>query len=297
MTERSSAKSRLADLGLLYAAAVWGSTFVMVKDVLDEVDPVTLVAYRFIVAGLLLALLLWRRKKSLRTNLKAGLILGFILWLIYLPQTIGLGITTASNSAFITGMFVAFVPIFLVLVFRRKPARLEVIASIISLIGLWVLTGGMTRVNAGDLMTLITAMACALHLLYSDRYMKAGADAVVIACQQFLVVGLLSLFVALPAGRSMAVPSLDAAGVILFLALFPTLSAFLIQMVAQRIATPVKVALIFALEPVFAGLFAWTWGGEPFLWTSGVGGGLIFGSIFISGIGSYRRARRNRLLR
>ena len=97
---------------------------------------------------------------------------------------------------------------------------------------------------------------------------------------------------ALPTGRSLDVPSLNAAGVILFLALFPSLSAFLIQMVAQKIAPPVKVALIFALEPVFAGLFAWTWGGEPFLWTSGVGGGLIFGAIFISGIGAYRRERR-----
>jgi len=277
-------KRALADLGLFYAAAIWGSTFFIVKAVIDHVDPVVLVGYRFLLAGLILFVFLLFLKRPLWSGWGKALWVGFLLWMLYIPQTIGLRYTTASNSGFITGLFVAFVPFFLFTIFRRKPTPMELIASGLSLIGLWVLTGGMRDINIGDMLTLITAMTYALHLLYSDKYMKAGIDPYVISCQQFLVVGILSFVTALIFDLPFTILTQNAVWMILFLTLFPTLLAFVIQMMAQKIASPLRVSLIFALEPVFAGIFAWTLGGEELISHRAFGGLLIFLALVVSGL-------------
>ncbi len=277
-------KKRLADLGLLYAAAIWGSTFFIVKAVLDDIDPVVLVGYRFLLAGSILLVVLKLKGRSVFTGMGRAAWLGFLLWMLYIPQTIGLKYTTASNSGFITGLFVAFVPLFLLTIFRRKPTRMELIASGISMIGLWVLTGGLVDINIGDMLTLIAAVTYALHLLYSDKYMKTGIDPYIISCQQFLVVGVLSIVTALIFDLPFTVTSTGAVWMILFLTIFPTLLAFVFQMMAQKIASPLRVSLIFALEPVFAGLFAWTLGGEQFVQHRALGGLLIFLALIVSGL-------------
>lgn len=278
-------KETLADLGLFYAAAIWGATFIVVKDALGGIDALTMVGYRFLIAGGILLLYLAVRRRPLLQDWPKALFLSVILWLLYASQTIGLNYTTASNSGFITGLFVVFVPIFLVTLFKRQPTVWEWIASVVSLIGLWVLTGGLRQINTGDALTLISAMTYALHLLYSDRYMKAGADPLLISCQQFLLVGVFSIGICLLTGRSFAVTS-SAMGWVVFLAIFPTLSAFVIQMFAQKLTSPLRVSLIFAFEPVFAAVFAWTLGGERFVVKSALGGLFIFAGLVMSGIGA-----------
>ncbi len=274
----------LADIGLFYAAAVWGSTFFIVKAALEDIDPITMVAYRFLIAGGVLLIYLIVTGRPVFQGWKRAAFLAVILWMLYVPQTIGLKFTTALNSGFITGLFVVFVPIFLRTLFKRKPNIMEVIASIVALIGLWILTGGMTRVNLGDILTLVAAMCYALHLLYSDKYMKMEIDPYVISCQQFLFVGLYSMITVLVFDLPLGIGTSNTFGIVLFLALFTTLSAFLIQMFAQKITSPLKVSLIFALEPVFAGIFAWTVGGEEFLLSGAIGGTLIFAALIISGL-------------
>lgn len=282
----SKTKRAAADFGLLYAAAIWGSTFFVVKSVLDDIDPVILVGYRFLIAGAISFAYLMIKRRPLLDGLKQAVWVGFLLWSLYIPQTIGLRFTTASNSGFITGLFVAFVPIFLRTIFKRKPTVMEIVASFVSLTGLWVLTGGMKYVNLGDMLTLITAMTYALHLLYSDRYMKAGFDPILFSCQQFIIVGILSVLTGLAFDLPFGIGSTGAFRIIVFLALFPTLSAFVIQMLSQRVASPLRVSLIFALEPVFAALFAWTLGGEDFVLRRGLGGLLIFLALILSGLPS-----------
>ena len=277
-------KRRLADLGMLYAAAIWGSTFFVVKSILNDVDPVILVGYRFLMAGSILLVILKLKGRAVLSGFGRAAWLGFLLWMLYIPQTIGLKYTTAANSGFITGLFVAFVPFFLLTIFRRRPTVMESIASGISLIGLWVLTGGLVDINTGDLLTLIAAVTYALHLLYSDKCMKAGIDPYIISCQQFLVVGILSIVTALIFDLPFGVASSGAVWMILFLTIFPTLLAFVFQMMAQKIASPLRVSLIFALEPVFAGLFAWTLGGEPLVSHRALGGLLIFMALIVSGL-------------
>jgi len=278
----------LADAGLFYAAAIWGATFFMVKGALADIDPIVLVAYRFLLAGAVLLMFLILSGRNVFAGLRKGLFLSVVLWFLYVPQTVGLGITTASNSGFITGLFVLFVPVFLRLLFRRTPTVMEWLASGVALVGLWVLTGGLKMLNAGDALTLSAAMTYALHLLYSDKYMKAGVDPYVISCQQFLLVGVFSLVVALVFRLPLEVRSSSALGTVFFLALFPTLSAFIIQMLAQKITSPLKVSLIFALEPAFAALFAWTLGGEKFVLRGALGGSLILAALVISGLPARR---------
>ena len=263
----------------------------MVKAALEHIDPVTMVAYRFLIAGGVLLVYLKVTGRPILVGWKRAAFLAAILWLLYVPQTLGLKYTTASNSGFITGLFVLFIPIFLRTVFHKKPNVMEVIASIVSLIGLWVLTGGLSRINAGDILTLVAALTYALHVLYSDKYMKEGIDPILISCQQFLFVGLFALVTSLVLNLPLSIGNVGTGGIVLFLALFPTLSAFLIQMFAQRITSPLKVSLIFAFEPVFAGLFAWTLGGEQFTMSGAVGGALIFTALVISGIPVKRKDR------
>lgn len=264
----------LADVGLLYCAAIWGSTFPMVKGALSAVDPVTLVAYRFILSALFLAPWALRRANPL-AHLKEASILAAILGALYLTQTVGLQYTSASNSGFITGLFVIFVPLFLLLFFRKPPTKVQWGSSALAVLGLWLLTGGIMSCNRGDLITIVSAVTYAAHLLSTDVYVRADADAILLAFHQFWLTGVGSLAFALLGGRSMGVATHQAAGVIAFLALFPTLSAFYIQMLAQKSTSPVKVSLIFSLEPVFAALFSWTWGGEAFVPSRAAGGGLI----------------------
>lgn len=274
----------VADLGLFYAAAIWGATFFMVKDALSGINPIIMVGYRFLIAGTILLVILLAKRRPIFQNFRSALFLSIFLWSLYVPQTVGLEYTKASNSGFITGLFVAFVPIFLKTIFKRTPTLTEIVASVISLLGLWVLTGGLADINLGDALTLITAMMYALHLLYSDRYMKKGYDALVISCQQFILVGLMSLATGLIFGLSFSVTTVYAAWVVVFLALLPTLSAFVIQMFAQKIRSPLRVSLIFALEPVFAAVFAWTLGGEAFAVRNALGGLLIFAALIVSGL-------------
>jgi drug/metabolite transporter (DMT)-like permease len=283
VTKQPTPKQTLfADLGLLYASAIWGSTFILVKDTLDSISPVTLVAYRFLIAAILMGIVIRLQGKSLFKRFSSGLSLGLPLAFIYLPQTIGLKYTSAANSAFITGLFVAFIPLLSILILKEKPRRAQWLAVIISVTGLWLLTGGLQAINRGDLITLLAAFMYALHIMLADRFVAQGDDPYLLTFQQFLVTGIIGLVASLGFNQPLAVSETKTIWVILFLAVFPNLSAFLIQFKAQQFTSPIKVSLIFAMEPVFGGLFAWTFGGEAFIPLRALGGLLIFSAMVIS---------------
>lgn len=175
-------------------------------------------------------------------------------------------------------------PIFYLIIFGKPPSFPRLVAVIISLSGLWFLTGGLKDINKGDLLTLITAMAYAIHLLFTDKYVKNNIDPYILSFQQFLFAGILSFITGAIFRLPFSISSKSVIWVILFLTLFPTISAFIIQLTAQKFTSPIKVSLIFALEPVFAASFAWTLGGETFILHRAFGGLLIFLAILISEI-------------
>lgn len=273
---------RIADLGLLIASVIWGTTFFVVKNVVQFIDPIILCAYRFLIAGLIIAVILIIKKQKLFSNLSNGIILGIVLAIIYITQTIGLVYTNASNAAFITGLFVVFLPILSILFFKSISNFSSTVAVIFSLSGLWILTGGMSNINKGDLITIITAFAYALHILLVDKFVKNNSKPLTLCFQQFLVVSIISFILAFTFKLGIEVPKGILHPFVVYLIIFPTVIGFLLQLFCQKITSPIKVSLIFALESFFGALFAWTLGKEIFSLTTFIGGLLIVMGIVIS---------------
>jgi len=296
--EKPSARQKLwSDIGLFYCAAIWGSTFIVTKGALDAVDPVVMVGIRFLISAALL--LPWVLKRLDRTRyMREGFLLSLLLAALYLTQTVGLVYTSASNSGFITGLFIIFIPVFMFLFRRERPARLQVVSALLAIAGLWLLTGGVSGFNTGDALTLAAAAAYSAHLIVTDKYVKGDADTVLLAFHQFWMVSAVSFAIALLRGSSLAVASVNGWGVIIFLAVFPTLTAFFIQMLAQRHSEPFKVGIIFTLEPVFAAIFAWTWGGEEFVPVKAAGGLLIVSGMLLGELAKldFRKVLRKEVL-
>lgn len=275
---------RIADLGLLIASVIWGTTFFVVKNVVQFIDPVNLCAYRFLIAALIIAVILIIKREKLFSDLNKGIILGIVLTIIYITQTIGLVYTNASNAAFITGLFVAFLPILSILFFKSIPDFSNTLAVIFSLCGLWILTGGMSNINKGDLITIITAFAYALHILLVDKFVKSNSKLLTLCFQQFLVVSIISFILAFTFRLNTETPIQISHPLVIYLIIFPTVIAFLLQLFCQKVTSPIKVSLIFALETFFGAMFAWTLGKEIFNLTTFIGGLLIVMGIVISEI-------------
>lgn len=275
---------KMSELGLFYCAFIWGSTFVVTKYALNCVDSSAMVAIRFFISALAL-LPFVIGKKNFFAHLKEAFVLSFFLASLYLTQTAGLAYTSASNSGFITGLFIIFIPVFLFIFKRQRPGIFELWSSLIAVAGMWFLTGGISGINKGDMLTLIAAMSYSAHLLFTDKYVKGGYDIVKLAFHQFWIVGIISSIAVIAAGKSFHVEGINGWLVILFLAFFPTLSAFFIQMSAQKYSDPFKVGIIFTLEPVFAAAFAWTVGGEDFFAVKAFGGFLIFSAMLVNEAG------------
>lgn len=269
-----------SDLGLFYCAAIWGSTFIVTKAALDDVNPVVMVGIRFLISAVLLLPWVLRRKNK-KKHLKEGFWLSFFISSLYITQTVGLVYTSASNSGFITGLFIIFIPVFLFFIRREKPSLLQAASAFLAISGLWFLTGGTDGINRGDMLTLIAAASYSMHLIITDKYVKANADTVLLAFHQFWMVAATAFLMAFTLDYSFAVKSANGWAAIIFLAVFPTLTAFYIQMLAQKKSDPFKVGIIFTLEPVFAAVFAWTLGGENFLWIKAFGGFLIFSGMVL----------------
>jgi drug/metabolite transporter (DMT)-like permease len=273
----------LAHLGLGYCALVWGATFYVVKEALAGVDPVAMVAYRFLLAAVLLlpVVLLPGARTSLRDPrvLLHGAVLGAFLGTSYLTQTTGLVYTSAANSGFITGLFVVFVPLFLLVLFRRPLSAAQWAACGLAVAGLWLLTGAGVAFTLGDGLTVLAAMAYAAQVLAADRFARTDANPFVLAFHQFWVTGAGALVLGVVLTRPLAVRTDHALWAVLLLALLPTLSAFVIQLVAQRHVPAMTATMIFLLEPVFAALFAWTAGAERVTVLAVAGGAVIVASM------------------
>jgi drug/metabolite transporter (DMT)-like permease len=276
--------SSLSFVGLLIATGIWGSTFFVIKDTLNTIHPVTLVAYRFAIAAAIFFLIVYIRKEKFWAHAKHGVILGLFVWSIYTLQTLGLQYTTASNSGFITGLFIVFVPLFGLLFFKRKPKVMQLSALAIALVGLWFLTGGLKSINIGDILTLLTAIGIGLNILVIDKFVKEKKSVAVLCFQQFFTTAILSFATVLIFGLPLAVEGTRTLFPIIYLAVFGSVIAQGLQLLSQRGLQPLTSSLLLSTEPIFAALFAWTLGNETFVLASAIGGLFVVIAIFISEI-------------
>ncbi len=289
MTQRFPSTLR-ADVALLAVTAVWGGTFVTVKDALGAADPFTFLALRFSVGALAAAALAGPSLRDARV-LRHGAVLGLLLFAGYALQTLGLATITPSRSAFITGLTVVFVPFTSAAVAAWPPStpwrlpRASLLSVPIAAVGLWRLTGvDLTAPLArGDLLTLGCAVAYACHVAATGRLARGLPPMATVAVQLFVVAALSSLTVPWVEHRLVLGPSL--VGAVLLTGLVASALAISVQVWAQAHTSALRAAVIFSLEPAFALAFAVVLGlGWPQR-DELVGGALVVAAVLVSELG------------
>lgn len=272
----------LSDFGLFLCTIIWGSTFVVIKGHMELVHPVVQVAYRFLLASFLMGIIVRFQTRNLFQDFRYGVLLGFFLWMIFISQTVSMKYTSATNSAFITGLAIVFLPVFDFLLFKQLPKLFRIFAGFLAVYGMWLLTGGLQSFNLGDFLNLITAVSVAVHLLLVGHFVKKVENVFVLNFQQFIVVSALSFCAAFVFQLPFQLVSFDALYSIGYLAVFATIITMSVQFNAQKYTTPMKACLIFSMEPVFAAVFAWYFAGEQFTSLKMMGAGAIFMATIIS---------------
>lgn len=273
-----------AELSLVSIAFIWGATFVVVKDALHDVSTLLFLALRFSFATLLL-LVVFRRRLSAepdRRSLLGGILCGAFLFIGYALQTAGLRYTTASNSAFITGLYVVLVPMLGALIARAMPRGVELTAAAAAMtgIGLMTWTDASAQLNPGDLMTAGSAVAFAAHIV-AVAHWSHRMNYEWLTVLQVAMVGAFSLasFGWAEVPYISWTPRLVSA--LLITSALATALSFSLYTKAQRHTSAARAALIFALEPVFAGLVAWIFAGEQWTAISLCGAALVLFGILL----------------
>lgn len=272
-----------AELYLLSITVVWGSTFVLTKFILEDTSPFVYVAIRFAAASILFAALFFKRLKTIPQDavLKGG-VLGIMLFAGFVLQTIGLKYTTASKSAFVTGLMVVFTPIFQLLIERKPPKLGNIIGIFFVALGLYFLTSPQgSEFNIGDMLTLICAFIFSLYTVYLNVFGEKH-DPAHLTFLQFISTAVLA---------ALAIPLLESARfqphgffvpIMAYLVLMPTIVALYVMAKFQKFTTPTRSAIIYSMEPPLAAFFAFLLIGEQIGVLGFIGGLLILSGLIIS---------------
>ncbi len=248
---------------LVAVTAVWGVTFVQVKDAVALYPLFAFLAVRFAIASCTLAPLGTRRLRALgRGGVGAGAVAGALLGAGYALQTAGLERTSVSSTGFITGMYVVLTPLIALMLFRVRAARAAWVGVLLATAGLVLLSGGVhAGAVGGDLLVLGGAAVYSLQIVLMERFAPLY-DAVAFTLVE-MVAACAGLFVvAIAAGQLQWPHGLTVWGALLVTGVFASALAFLAQTWAQRRATATQTALAFSLEPVWAAFFGLTLAGD-----------------------------------
>jgi drug/metabolite transporter (DMT)-like permease len=271
---------RLSELALIAIASIWGLTFVMVKDAIEELPTMAFLAYRFIPASLIVAVVFRKQLMALApAGWRAGAVMGVFLAGGYIFQTLGMEETTASNAGFITGLFVVLTPVLAALVLRQRLPATVWAAAGVAAAGLWLLSGAGTDFNTrGDGLVLICSFSLAAHILATASAVKRHDVGALLAIQ-LGVVGLVTLAIGAVAGDLEAPEGGTVWSALIVTSLIASALGFFVQTFAQQHAPPARTALILAAEPAFAGLFGWLLNDERLSATGWLGAALIMTAI------------------
>ncbi|MGE5579111.1 MAG: DMT family transporter [Bacillota bacterium] len=310
-----------ADLLLILVTVVWGTSFVMVKETISLMGPLTYIAVRFLVAALVLAGWYFLRERRgavprsdpptgsdsesagpppaegrvrpgagiSREFLIGGLLTGFALFASYVTQTLGLVTVGAGKAAFITGMYVVIVPIASQVMLRAAPDRASIIGVALATVGLGLMSLKLPlEIAPGDFLVFLCAIGFAAHILLLGRYSGTGSS-VLLTTIQLAVVSVGAFLWAAVTERPLRIPT-ESWGAILFTAVASTSFAFLAQTAAQRYTSATHTALIFSAEAVFGAFFAWLWAGEVLSAREIAGALFILGGMLVSELPVRRQA-------
>lgn len=283
-------KRLLADFALAFCSFIWGTTFVVIKDALADISVIAYLAVRFSLAAVLMAAIYWRTVRRLTTSeVSAGAQIGAFMFGGYIFQIAGLKYTTPSKAAFITGMFVVFVPIILA-VFGRRRIRLWLwLGAMAALAGLYFLTvptQGFGALNRGDPIVFGCAIMFALHMIFIGRYVGRFSVAALSFLQVATTAVLSAALLPIAAAASWEHPRVSWTGYLVFAILLTAIGATVIGMSlqtwAQQYASPSHAAILVSLEPVFAALTSLVLGAEHLNGRFVVGAALIFAGMLLA---------------
>jgi drug/metabolite transporter (DMT)-like permease len=267
---------------LLAVAAIWGLTFVQVKDAVEVYPLFAFLAVRFAIATATLAPVAGRRLRTLGgAGWRAGIVLGGLLAVGYTLQTAGLARTTVSAAGFVTGLYVVLTPVFGLLLFRVRVPLGAWIGVGVATLGLALLSGVEAGSAAGDLLVLGGAAAFALQIVFLERW-APRFDVLALTLAEMVTMFLGFLAVALLLGE-LAVPrGWTVWGALVVTGVFASALAFLVQTWAQRRTSATRVAVIFAMEPAFAAFFGYTLAGDRLGPVGWIGCGVIMLGIVLA---------------
>lgn len=278
--------TRLATVGLWLTAAIWGFAFVIVKNSLDFIPPLYMIALRFTLAGAVLGLIIHKRLRHLTlADVKGGAVVGLFLFLAYITQTIGCQYTTAGKNAFLTAVYMILVPFLNWPVNHKRPGVRAIVAAAIGFAGIGLLSLGGDAVGGtalGDGLTLLCGLGFAVHIVSVAKYTE-HTDPVVLTFLQLSFTALFAWILAPLTEGSFPIASLSLDGIIAiaYLGLLSSLMGFLLQNVCQKIIVPSTVSLILSFEAVFGVLFSILFLGDPLTLRLGAGFALMFIAVII----------------
>ena len=275
-----------AEMTLLGVVIIWGYTFPVIKNVLELIPPFTFLTYRFLLASSVIFLIF--RKKLKRITIQTvskGFLLGLLLFIGYFGQTVGTQFTTATKTAFITGISVVLVPVFSFFWIREKIGFNSIIGVALAMAGLFLMNsnGKLFHINKGDALVFLCAIGFALYIVAVHVYTKEY-DYVQLVFIQLVTVFLMSFLMSLLFERealhfSYNLPVLWAIAVT---GIFATAFALYLQNRFQQYSSPTKIAIIFSSEPVFGALFSHLILGETIGLFGVIGGIAIFIGMLIA---------------
>lgn len=276
-------KANTANIFLMLCAIMWGVTFTVIKAATQYIDASTFVAVRFVIASVIFAVMVRHQVKyTNRRLIKETLILGFFNSLVYISQTAGLVTESSANIAFLNALNVVIIPLLSPLFGLGKPSYLNIVCTVLSVTGIYVLTGAnFQSFDMGDIWGIISALSFAITIMYLQKVTYKVRQYKLMAFYQAFFT--LPLPVLLAYNTSLAHVFTPTVLIALFYcAIFSTVITFTWQTKYQRYTTASKAALIFMLEPVFAVIFAYIINGEPVFEHTIVGGIIILISVALS---------------
>ena len=285
MAERP--KTLLATLTLLGITAAWGSTFFLIKDLLERVPTLDFLGIRFAIAAVALVLVAPRALGRLsREARRHAIVLGLLYGLGQILQTAGLAHTPASVSGFITGLYVVATPLFAAVLLHTRITWLTWAAVMLAVIGLAVLTLDGLSVGYGEALTFVAAMLYALHIVGLGAWSTA-TDAMGLAILQLIVIAVVCLVCTAPDGIVLPDRASDWAS-LLYMALIPGALGIVGQTWAQAHLPPTRTAIVMSMEPVFAAFFAVLLGGESLTSRMLLGGAFVVSAMLVVELGPRR---------
>ena len=270
----------LATALLVALTAVWGSTFLLIHDLVQTVPPVDFLAVRFGIAAALMVVVFWRPMRALsRRDVAAGLGLGALYGAAQILQTVGLVTTDASVSGFVTGTYVVLTPVFSALLLRERVPASTWYAVLLATAGLGLLTLHGLSVGVGEALTLLAAALYALHILGLGR-LSTPSRATGMSAVQMLVIAVVCLAAGTPGGVVWPQGPGQWAAVV-YMATFAGVLALWSQTWAQAHMSATRAAIVMTLEPVFAAAFAVGFGDESLSWRMLAGGALVLAAMYL----------------